>query len=213
MPSTLSGPWPLPANRDVFTYKNAAKTAFNTTDITASDLGVSTTTERDTIVNWVLGTDDSSKRARVDEDGNKWILGDLVYSTPVVVGPPSLGAVSDATKAVVNGTEVGIVKENTDATAQSFTRFFLNWRQTDATGRSSTNPCASSLTDTQKSIKYRDKFVYVGGNDGMLHAFLLQVYDYKNQKWAKYPTEYDSNTCSVDIERIRKIGQEIWAYI
>jgi type IV pilus assembly protein PilY1 len=212
MPSTLSGPWPLPANRNVFTYKNGAKTTFNTTNITASDLGVSTTTERDTIVNWALGTENSSYRARVDTDGNKWILGDVVYSTSVVVSPPSLGAVSDATKAVVNGTEVGIVKENTDATAQGFTQFFLNWRQTDATGRSSSNQCVSS-TETQKSIKYRDKFVYVGGNDGMLHAFLLQVYDFKNQKWAKYPADHDSNTCSGDVERIKKIGQEIWAYI
>jgi type IV pilus assembly protein PilY1 len=215
MPSSLSGPWPLPANRNVFThgagYTNNVK-KFNTTNITATDLGVSTTADRDTIVNWVLGTDQTDKRARLDKNGKAWILGDLVYSTPVVVGPPSLGAVSDATKAVVNDTEVGIVQDNTAARAKGFTQFYLNWRQTDAIGRTSTNQCVSQA-DTQKSIKYRDKFVYVGGNDGMLHAFLLQVYDYKNKRWARNPTEYNSNTCDVDTQRIQKIGQEIWAYI
>ncbi len=159
--------------------------------MTTTDLGVTTATERNTIVNWVLGTDQTSKRTRVDKNGITWTLGDLVYSTPVVVGPPSLGAVSDETRALIGGAEVKVAVDNADARTAGFTQFFLNWRQTP-------------------SIKFRDKFVYVGGNDGMLHAFLLQVYDPVNKKWARSPS--DSVDASVQA-RVSKIGKEIWAYI
>ncbi len=191
--AAMPGTWPVPGSRNIFTYKNGAKTTFNTTNMTTTDLGVSTTTERDEIVNWVLGTD-GTKRPRVDNNGAHWTLGDLVYSTPVVVGPPSMGAVSDETKAFVGGAEVKVAVDNADARTAGFTQFFLNWRQTP-------------------SIKFRDKVVYVGGNDGMLHAFLLQVYDQNNNRWARFPSEWDGTTSGTDKTRIQKIGQEIWAYM
>ena len=47
MPPSLGGLFPAAASRNIFTYKNGAKTTFNTTNITIDDLGVTTTTERD----------------------------------------------------------------------------------------------------------------------------------------------------------------------
>ena len=51
--------------------------------------------------------------------------------------------------------------------------------------------------------------MYVGGNDGMVHAFLLAKWDAVNKKWLDQPTGYatDSDRTYADI------GKEIWAYI
>ena len=235
MPSSLTGgQWSQPptsvstpdgAGRHIFTVNKTGerdsatgflvKEWFDTTntDFLPADLGLTgsscSTSGSDCykIMKWVLGTEQTALRSRVDHLNNHWVLGDLVYSTPVVVGPPSLGAVSAATKAIIGGVEVGVVVPPGSPPVTS-KLYFLNWRQTDATGRSSTNQCVA-LADTKKSIKFRDKVVYVGGNDGMVHAFLLQVYDYKNKKWARHPGDYGTaNTCADDSQRIQKIGKE-----
>ena len=64
-------------------------------------------------------------------------------------------------------------------------KFFLNWRQTVSYSRDST--CTAPSWAGAPSIKHRDKFVFVGGNDGMVHAFLLSVYDTNNQNLGVAP--------------------------
>lgn len=148
-----------PAARNIYTWlKNATsgkyeQKTFDTTNMLPATLGVTTDAERNDIVNWVRGDYISGSRNR-----NGWILGDIVYSTPVVIGPPKLGNVSKR-----------------DPNIHTYQVF---------------------LDDQAK----RPKVVYVGANDGMLHAFLMGTTT-DGTTWAQKPKD--------DPE----IGSELWAYI
>ena len=69
-------------------------------------------------------------------DREKWRLGDIIYSTPVVVGTRQRWAVS-----------------------------------THDPDRDDV------LCISQPAVYYRDKVIYVGANDGMIHAFLMAKWD------------------------------------
>ena len=69
------------AARAIYTYKSGALTAFNTTNITAANLGVSTTTRRNEVVGFIRGESTYNK--------DNWKLGDTFRSNPVTVGTPS----------------------------------------------------------------------------------------------------------------------------
>jgi type IV pilus assembly protein PilY1 len=114
------------APRAIYTYlgSNAALThssnAFNIDNLTAASLGVSTTTERDALVNFIYGYD------VFDENGDgsttnkrSWIMGDILHSKPLV---------------------------------QNYNTYSFN----------ATNEANSSVNKT---------VIFVGDNDGMLHAF------------------------------------------
>jgi type IV pilus assembly protein PilY1 len=162
-------------------------------------------TNRDNLIKWVRGdaTNEYNPttnptgpfRPRLDKPGKQWVLGDIVYSTPVIVGPPTLGAISQFTKAIFSGNEINVASKNADSSRPddpNFRRYFLNWRQITRSSR-----------DTSKAeLKNRDKVVYVGGNDGMLHAFLLAKWDYVNKKYITARSAANPD-----------IGNEIWAYI
>ncbi len=47
--------------------------------------------DKQKLVNWVVGTEDGDGTHMRNRNG--WLLGDIVYSTPLVVGQPSLGSV------------------------------------------------------------------------------------------------------------------------
>lgn len=94
------------------------------------------------------------------ETGSQWLLGDIIYSTPVIVGSPSLAT-------IVPG-----------------------------------EPDQDSFMQFREQYFYRNKMVYVGGNDGMVHAFLLATWDNTNQKWA-YTAKDGCSDC----------GKEMWAYV
>ncbi|MBI5252551.1 MAG: hypothetical protein HY912_23905 [Desulfomonile tiedjei] len=126
---------------------------FESGNLTISDLGVTTTAERDNIITWVRGDPITGYR-----DRSGWILGDIVYSTPVVIGPPRLGNVSKR-----------------DPNINTYQKY---------------------LDDQFK----RSKVVYVGANDGMLHAFLMGTTT-DGLTWAQKPAD-DSD-----------IGRELWSYI
>jgi Tfp pilus tip-associated adhesin PilY1 len=69
------------AARAIYTYKSGALTAFNTTNMTMANLGVSTTTRRNEVVGFIRG------EATYNKDS--WKLGDTFRSNPVTVGTPS----------------------------------------------------------------------------------------------------------------------------
>ncbi|AFM26572.1 pilus assembly protein [Desulfomonile tiedjei] len=154
-----------PSQRVIFTWDPTTKTQklFHKDYISRTELGVSTDTDRDNLINWVRGEDLTGLRDRdpltPGVGGTEvWKLGDIVYSTPVIVGPPRLGDVSRHDPNV---------------------KQFLQYR------------------DDQKT---RPKVVYVGGNDGMLHAFLMS-------------TTPDGIDWRVDRSEDPDIGKELWAYI
>ncbi len=95
------------------------------------EMGEATEEKAAELIRWGRGEDVEGYRVRPD-----WILGDIVHSTPVVVGSPSNFTVEE-----------------------SYQTFF-------------------------QANEYRRKMVYVGANDGMLHAFDA---DSGEEAWAFVP--------------------------
>lgn len=125
-------------------------------------LDCATDTEATNLLTWVLGGSVSGLR-----DRHGWLLGDIVFSTPVVLGPPGLGEVSKRDP--------------------NITEFYEHRNRL--------------IEDDPANEHPRPKIVYVGANDGMLHAIMLGKYDSTNDKWIYDPAE-DS-----------EIGKELWAYV
>ncbi len=144
-----------PDQRIIITWDPVAKAEKDFDSVTRLDLGLATDAERNNLVEWVKGKTIATYRDRKGNDSREWKLGDIVYSTPVVVGPPRLG---DASKRDPN------VKQ------------FLAHRD---------------------ALAARSKVVYVGANDGMLHAFLMA-------------TSTDGLTW---VNSGGDIGKELWAYV
>ena len=137
---------------------------------TASDanrfrlLNADTTTEADNIINYIRGQDIAGYRSRTidyDNDGVDEVLrlGDIVHSTPVIVGAPS---------------------ENYDNLYND-----------------------SSYRDYKLAYQDRREVVYVGANDGMLHAFNAGFFNESN---FTFETSKSSETA-------HGLGDEIWAYV
>ncbi|NLI82195.1 MAG: hypothetical protein GX443_11015 [Deltaproteobacteria bacterium] len=89
-------------NRFLFTWLSNAKVAFNPLNLTSlatpmsnridfdGDGNATSEGDQEIALNWTRGEDITATATR-DRDG--WILGDIVYSTPVVVGAPSRASV------------------------------------------------------------------------------------------------------------------------
>lgn len=135
-----------------------------------SFLNASDTTDAQNIINFIRGEHVATMRDRrltVNEQADKvWKLGDIVYSTPVVVGPPMMN-------------------------------FHLIYGD-------------STYHEYYRDYKDRRLAVYVGANDGMLHAFNAGYYhdgddastnDDMERGWYSDPAGND------------QIGKELWAYI
>ncbi len=201
-------------DRTIFTYINNSKVYFNTSNATTLDPYLendidfnndSSVDIQDTraLINWVRGDDTYEGSTARDRDG--WVLGDIVYSTPIVVGTPSLGAVPE-----------------------------------EAVGDCSCN-CSADMENCAKQCFYcyrykymhRKKVIYVGANDGMLHAFLAGYWFEDpdpttdndgdgvadESHWIYNPNESNSEcdgySCTDEdgYDLRSQIGQELWAYI
>lgn len=165
------------------------------------------------LIKWVRGVDPTASsgtecyRTRTDSmvwlpstQSVSWPLGDLIYSTPLISGVPELAAVS------LNDPDV--------AAYQTFRNTEVAKAQTPPV----TNP---QITDVYK------KMVYVGGNDGMLHAVVLAVANGTDSDgdivWIDARTDltacYDSSgkmitPATTDACRLRSyVGKELWAYM
>jgi type IV pilus assembly protein PilY1 len=121
-------------------------------------LGQVTLTNAETLINYIRGAEQTGYRSRtIDVDGadQVWRLGDIVYSTPTVVGMPA---------------------ERYDALYGD-----------------------TSYTTYKTTHKDRRQVIYVGANDGMLHAFNGGFYDESTSTF--------SDPGSTDL------GDELWAFI
>ena len=124
------------------------------------------TTETTKLTNYICGTDQAGYRSRtIDIDGTDrvWKLGDIVYSTPTVIGKPH---------------------ENYD----------LMYGDT-------------GYKTFKSQYKNRRHVVYVGANDGMLHAFNAGFYD-------ETDSEFETGTSIPSYSSaVPSLGEELWAYI
>jgi type IV pilus assembly protein PilY1 len=55
--------------------------------------------------------------------------------------------------------------------------------------------------------------VYVGANDGMLHAFVIGVWDWHSQRWIHNPNDPDVSEYFATNNMSQYIGRELWAYV
>lgn len=130
------------------------------------------------LIRWLRGEWDTSW-TNVARDRHGWALGDIVYSTPVVVGPPSISSVDPHMAGDCSCSCSGTQTEIDDCAQKCFYCF-------------------------REKQSRRKKMVYVGANDGMLHAFVVGVWDNNTSKWI-----YDPNNNTLG----SLIGKELWAYV
>ncbi len=181
--------------RTIYTYldnqiKFSDSTNFNTIkdylDLDASSDfngdGEVNDTDKRLLINWVIGSEDGDGTHM--RNRNDWLLGDIVYSTPVVVGAPSLASVPRE-----------LAGQNCNCTC------ILGVN----------NDCAKRCFYCYRYQKlHRKKVVYVGANDGMLHAFVVG-------KWVEGDnpdtSAVENGYWTYDPDKDSEIGTELWAYI
>lgn len=132
-----------------------------------SDLGSTHDDRASNLINWVRGEDQSGLRNRT-LDGETWPLGDIIASTPIVVGSP------------------------TEYYHQLYGDLdYVNFIQ---------------------YAKDRETVIYVGANDGMLHAFTSWKYteEIANADEVSGTATY---TVPSGVYSGERIGDELWAYI
>lgn len=215
--------------RNIFTFINGTKTPFNQANATTlqpylkndidfqnlncASLASSTTCNNTTgcwwdsteckpaatkLIDWVRG--DTTYDGTTARNRNGWILGDVVYSTPVVVGTPSLASV-DKSLIGTECTNFTACKNLTQASCGS--SGYCTWDSASSSCKVNlSSPHSSKCFYTYREANLtRKKMVYSGANDGMLHAFVVGKYDSSTGRWLYKPSE-DS-----------EIGTELWAYI
>jgi len=175
-------------SRNIFTFIQGQQKDFNLANTQAylnisfdfNNDGQIDSNDAQKLINWVKGTingDGSSMRSRPGD----WILGDIVYSSPVVVGQPSLASVP---KSVASDSCTCDCYDNSHNIVESCAKeCFYCYRE---------------------KYKHRKKMIYVGANDGMLHAFIVGEW---NGTGYTYQNGVDADGDGY------KIGEELWAYI
>jgi hypothetical protein len=155
------------------------------------------------LVRWARGQE-NCYRSRTDSNTRKWRLGDVVYSTPVVAGEPSSGEVS---------ANDGYDEDDGYKGFQDYVTAYQKRKLlTDPDTGESNIPAVINKWSVLKKV------VYVGANDGMLHAFIVGVWDWENQRWA---LKRDAAGNDLDLPEgtpnrnkyAQFIGQELWAYM
>jgi type IV pilus assembly protein PilY1 len=197
---------PTPNSRSIHTLINGQQKSFSTSNIcTEADwLGLNgdgefAATDCNDLVNWVRGNDTWAKARNRDD----WILGDIVYSTPVVVQAPSLASVPP---------DVAAASCSSDCAA----------------GCEPITECAQKCFYCYRELQqHRKKMIYVGANDGMIHAFVAGVWwqdpspqldAYGNvvkdeSHWIYDPNEPNSSCKNLNCTGKELVGKEQWAYI
>jgi hypothetical protein len=150
------------------------------------------------VIHTINSEDVKCFRERLDEKGTKWLLGDIVYSTPVVVGTPSLGAVS-IRDVVQTGEE-----------SDSGVRGYWMYRNSIINELKDVDSAPTAVSSVDQIIK---KMVYVGANDGMLHAFIIGVWDWHSQRWVHNPNDPDVSAHFSTNNLGQFIGRELWAFV
>ena len=154
-------------DRYVFTSINGTVIDFTETAIDSTNfryLDAASEADADNIVNYVRGEEIAGFRSRTvdyDLDGvdEVWRLGDIMHSSPAVVGTPN--------------SNYGLIYGD------------------------------PSYADFRNYYKDRRQVVYVGGNDGMLHAFNSGFWNAATQTF---------ETVKTGLPTFR-LGEEMWAYV
>lgn len=72
----------------------------------------------------------------------------------------------------------------------------------------------SSYGTFRKVYQSRRQMIYVGANDGMIHAFNGGFYDAAKKQLSTQPYKCDTNGCTLDTSfTAHPLGSEVWAYV
>jgi len=135
------------------------------------DIDPDTPEEAANIINYIRGESFTGYRDRkitIGETEYVWKLGDIVYSTPTVVGKP-------------------MEMYNQYYSDHTYGEFFTKWKNRSVT-------------------------VYVGANDGMLHAFKVGTY-HEGDNDTTPEEEHGWYSDSEYSQTTDTLGEELWAYI
>ncbi|MFC1835330.1 pilus assembly protein, partial [Thermodesulfobacteriota bacterium] len=136
------------------------------------------------LVDWLRGAEkDGNGDFLPYRDRDGWVLGDIVFSTPVVVGVPPLGAISEKDTGDPDEPNSGV---------SGF------WAYRNA-----------KIAEYKTERVY--KMIYAGANDGMLHAFVMGVWLPAEQQWA-YASKA-GGTCPDGLLCDDDVGKELWAFV
>jgi len=126
-------------SRAIYTAKRSFWGQINERDVFDEYLESSMAQQQKDVINWVRGEYNAGYRDRGDPGSSEWKLGDVVYSSPIVVGPPR-----------------GPYMQSTYAQFKS-------------------------------DYADRDYMIYIGANDGMIHAFDALT---GAERWAFVPNSF-----------------------
>ncbi|MBM4272511.1 MAG: hypothetical protein FJ139_10230, partial [Deltaproteobacteria bacterium] len=140
--------------RNMFTYKGGVLTSFTTSNITAADLGVSTTTERDDVLYYIRGESAYNPDTTVT---GVFKLGDVFRSTPITVGTPS--AFFDDIRDQNNAYSCTTCTTSPPITCTTTT----------------VNAFGKHRCDHERKSALGNRLIVVGANDGQMHAFLTST--------------------------------------
>jgi len=148
-----------------FTAANFGPLTFNYLDIPSAEAA--------DLVNYIRGEEIAGHRPRlIDYDGNgsteKWLLGDIIHSTPAIVGEP----------------------------ADQYDTFLDD----------------TSYKTFAEQYKNRRQMIYVGANDGMIHAFNGGFW---NNDQKKFSTELGALETPAIVSGLttHPLGSELWSYV
>ena len=144
-----------------------------------ADSGSASQDKLNKLMTWLQGYDNSNTtkfyRDRRDSAQKGWPLGDIVFSTPVVIGTPSPDAVSP-----------------NDPDRTSYDTFY----------------------GAELAAK-RDQVMYVGANDGMVHAFRLGKYCAAKGVYANNIDDWTGDPVCTSTPAVaeKDFGRELWAFM
>ncbi len=160
--------------------------------------GLTNTADARALIEWLLGEEKDATyfRSRTDKNSKTWVVGDVVFSTPVIVGVPPFAGVLTV-----------------DPDIREYYRY-RNEKVRNLTHPPDPIPSAPTIEEVVKKV------VYVGTNAGVLHCFVLGVWNWERQLWV-YKRESELNVndddAAADKESDRKyakyVGRELWSYI
>lgn len=137
------------------------------------------------LIHFVRGTDlgDQDNDTNITED--RWKLGDIVDSAPILVGPP--------------GGQISSESAHKSYRSEAYQRARRNYQRSFI----DTNRCG-------RLCATRDEMIYVGGNDGMLHAFYAQGNNAGKERWAFIPPSMLRRLPEIYKTGQNKVSVSIW---
>jgi len=116
--------------------------------------GSTDTTDAQSLINFIYGQDVLNESGNGTSANRPWMMGDVLHSQPLIINYASYTLCNPCLG------DTCVCSNGANASCLS-----------DGVTPSPSNCLSATLTANEKSCSVNKSFIYVGGNDGMLHAF------------------------------------------